>query len=165
VAELSAILEFVHVEAEEINGLRGPHVIIEGANLHVRSGSGLTGFPACPGGQNCPTAPGLGNLVVGYNELPPSPTFPRRGMHNLIVGPEHEYIGTGGIVAGRHNLIRDPGASVTGGKDNQAINAYSSVSGGIGNVASGFGASVSGGQNRDAPGSFNWAAGSLLEFD
>ena len=40
VAAMEELLEYVRVETEEINGLRGPHWIIEGANVHVRSGSG-----------------------------------------------------------------------------------------------------------------------------
>jgi len=36
------ILQYVHVETEVINNLAGPHWIIEGANVHVRSGSGST---------------------------------------------------------------------------------------------------------------------------
>ena len=39
---LEAILQFVSVETGPINGLAGPNWIIEGANVHVRSGSGST---------------------------------------------------------------------------------------------------------------------------
>jgi len=177
--ELSAILEFVYVETGSINGLGGPHLIFEGVNVHVRSGSGNTYPRICvPGHPNCLIGAGLGNLVVGYNEMPPSPTPSRRGMHNLVVGPEHHYTGDGGFVAGNRNVLRGRGASVTGGQDNQAIGGFSSVSGGSGNVASGGGASVSGGsgnvasglaasvsggENREAPGEFNWTAGALFE--
>ena len=76
---LSAILEFVYVETEEMDGLAGPHWIIEGANVHVRSGSGGTSdgcepkIPGLPRYPNCEDLTGLGNLVVGYNER-------RRGM-------------------------------------------------------------------------------------
>jgi len=179
VEELSAILEFVYVETEPINGLRGPHLIIEGANVHVRSGSGTTRNPICPSGHSdCGKSVGLGNLVVGYNELPLSQAPIRSGMHNLVVGPEHEYASYGGFVAGNHNSVRAPGASVTGGDDNQASGIFSSVSGGRQNLASGprtsvsgghrnlasgSRASVSGGQDRVAPDDFNWAAGNLQE--
>jgi hypothetical protein len=166
----------VYIETEKINGLRGPHVIIEGANLHVRSGQGMTGFPVCPG--TCQTRSGLGNLIVGYNELPYMEAPRRGGMHNLIVGPEHEYTGTGNFVAGRHNSVWNRGTSITGGIDNVARGSYSSVSGGRENVATGFAASVSGGRENAASGhaasvsggegrvasdEFNWVAGSLLE--
>ncbi len=48
--EVQAILEFVRVESESINGLAGPHWIVEGANVHVRSGSGST--HPCPDSQS-----------------------------------------------------------------------------------------------------------------
>jgi hypothetical protein len=39
---LAATLQHVRVDHGEINGLAGPHLIIEGCNVHVRSGSGAT---------------------------------------------------------------------------------------------------------------------------
>ena len=167
VAVMEEILQFVYVETEEINGLAGPHWIVEGANVHVRSGSGSTNFRIChPSGPGCGPGTGLGNLVVGYNELPPSQTRPNRGMHNLVVGPGHTYRSTGGFIAGSHNSLSGLGgwgASVTGGENNEASGHLSSVSGGNGNVASATWSSVSGGENRVAPDDFNWAAGSLFE--
>ncbi len=152
VEELSAILEFVHVETEAINGLAGPHWIIEGANVHVQSGLGSTYHELCPPDhpRSCLVRNGLGNLIVGYNEVPPSPSRPhiRAGMHNLVVGPEHVYNGNGGFIAGRNNEASALGAS---------------VSGGFRNVASGESSSVSGGFDREAPDDLNWAAGSLFE--
>jgi hypothetical protein len=176
-AAMEELLQFVRVEPEEINGLRGPHVIFEGANVHVRSGSGMTGYRTCAG-RPCATHPGLGNLVVGYNEGIPSQARLRGGMHNVVVGPEHQYMSTGGFVAGKRNAIWNWSPSVTGGIDNVARGAYSSVSGGRenvvtgtaasvgggrGNVASGHEASVSGGQDREALDEANWVAGSLFE--
>jgi hypothetical protein len=179
--EAQEILQYVHVETEEIRGVTGPHWIIEGVNVHLRSGSGQTYPRVCPRGYpGCISTNGLGNLIVGYNEVLPSGRAIRYGMHNLVVGPEHEYFRSyGGFVAGRHNSISSSmGASVTGGKDNEASNSYSSVSGGIGNLASGSVASVSGGyrnvasgrwssvsggENREAPDDSNWAAGNLFE--
>ena len=38
--EAQEILQYVRVETEEINFLAGPHWIIAGANVHVRTGSG-----------------------------------------------------------------------------------------------------------------------------
>jgi hypothetical protein len=160
---MEEILEFIYVERGEINGLNGPHVIVEGANLHVRSGSGQTDFPNCPGSSCSDRITGLGNLVVGYNEPHPSPTWPRIGIHNVIVGKEHEYTSAGGFVAGWRNRIQSQGSSVTGGTHNQAIGSYSSVSGGSLNQAIGFASSVSGGTDRTAPGGDNWAAGGLFE--
>jgi len=170
VEELSAILEFVHVETGNINGLTGPHWIIEGANLHVRSGAGRTdefceiGAPDFP---NCDNLTGLGNLIVGYNERtrigPPIPREVRTGSHNLVIGGHHSYTSVAGLVAGDGNKVTGSHASVTGGTDNEASGYFSSVSGGHLNKADGTAASVSGGDKRDAPDDFNWAAGSLLE--
>jgi hypothetical protein len=177
--EAQEILQYVHVETERMDGLHGPHWIIEGANVHVRSGLGQTYPRNCPSSfPDCVSSNGLGNLIVGYNELPPSEPPFRPGMHNLVVGPEHDYPGSGGFIAGRHNSVWNRSASVTGGIDNVARSSFSSICGGNGNVASGGAASVSGGRNnvasghvssvsggeeREAPDDFNWAAGSLFE--
>jgi len=177
--EAQEILQYVRVETEDNGGLRGPHWIIEGANVHVWSGLGSTYPRACPTGQtDCVSSNGLGNLIVGYNEVPPSEPPVRFGMHNLVVGPEHIYFGSGGFVAGRHNTILNRSPSVTGGIHNEASGSYSSVSGGrenlaydsaasvcggFRNVASGRGSSVSGGEQREAPDDYSWAAGSLFE--
>jgi hypothetical protein len=170
VDELSAILEFVHVETEEILGVTGPHWIIEGANVHVRSGSGGTSDGCTgeiPGYPNCESLTGLGNLIVGYNEETPvrdqGPREIRTGSHNLVVGMNHTYSSFAGFVAGLRNKITGDSASVTGGQSNEASGHLSSVSGGNLNLASGLGASVSGGQLREAPDDLSWAAGNLFE--
>ena len=51
---------FVSVDYSSLNALSGPHIIFEGANIHIRSGSGAT--------NDNDTLIGLGNLIVGYNE-------------------------------------------------------------------------------------------------
>lgn len=55
-----ALADYVKVEPDIINELSGPHVIFEGANVHIRSGSGSTSDGGDPSG--------LGNLIIGYNE-------------------------------------------------------------------------------------------------
>jgi hypothetical protein len=170
VEELSAILEFVYVETEEIRGVTGPHLIIEGANVHVQSGSGGTS-DACdvldPGWPNCESLTGLGNLIIGYNEQvgqgPPLPHEVRTGSHNIVVGRGHSYSSFGGFVAGSLNRIVGPNSSVAGGHFNTASGLSSTVCGGNQNEASGETSSVSGGQHREAPDDFSWAAGSLFE--
>jgi hypothetical protein len=169
--EAQEILQFVRVETEEIRGVTGPHWIIEGANVHVRSGSGNT-VDSCrsrnPDYPSCESLTGLGNLIVGYNEeLYPGP-YPvggeiRTGSHNLVVGLHHSYPSFAGFVSGRSNFITGANASITGGTGNRASGDYSSVSGGLANWASGLGASVSGGEDRIAPDVANWAAGELFE--
>lgn len=144
VAKLQAIvhdnqakLAPVELSFDEINGLAGPHMIITGVNLHLRSGSGATDT----------AVNGLGNLIVGYNELAEF-TLPRIGSHNLVVGRANSYTSFGGLVAGAANDIIAPYATVTGGRKN---------------LASGFASSVSGGEGRKASELFNWSAGALFE--
>jgi len=163
------ILQFVHVETGEMELLAGPHWIIEGANVHVRSGSGKTNegcTQGAPDYPNCERLTELGNLIVGYNELFPVRGFPlevRTGSHNLVVGDFHTYTSFGGFVAGLSNKVTGASASVCGGASGEASGWVSSVSGGASNKASGWGSSVSGGQSREAPDDSNWAAGGLLE--
>ncbi len=168
--EVQEILQFVRVESEPINGLAGPHWIVEGANVHVRSGSGATNDGCvleAPDYPNCESLTGRGNLIVGYNEgrrgVPD-----RSGSHNLVLGRSHIYGSFGGLVAGRLNTILGAFASVSGGNRNSASGDFSSVSGGGNNEASGGLASVSGGLESDASGrmasvsggAFNKASGS-----
>jgi hypothetical protein len=75
VAELEAKLAYVSIQMGEINGLKGPHVIIEGCNVHVQSGSGDTNDSA--------GLTGRGNLIIGYNEPPLTVVNGRLGSHNL----------------------------------------------------------------------------------
>ena len=168
--EAQEILQFVRVETEKMGGVTGPHWIIEGANVHVQSGSGTT-RDACdafdPGWPNCESLTGLGNLIIGYSEEAgagvPGPFEVRTGSHNLVVGDDHSYSSFGGFVAGRSNAVTGWNTSVCGGVNNEAIGYFSSVSGGQQNVASGVSSSVSGGQLREAPDEFNWVAGELFE--
>jgi len=168
--EAQEILQFVRVETEEINYMAGPHWIIEGANVHVRSGYGGT-EEGCqshdPDFPNCESLTGLGNLIVGYNEHHPRPApgggERRTGSHNLVVGRYHSYSSFGGFVAGDNNWIAGANATITGGQHNWAFGKYSSVCGGHVNMASGKYSSVSGGEDREAPDENNWAAGSLFE--
>jgi hypothetical protein len=111
--------------AEMRFGLKGPHVIFHGANVHVQSGSGTT-FEA--GG-----ATGRGNLIVGYNE---GNGLLRVGSHNLVVGPSHTYTSTGGVVFGESNFISAKSAAVLGGLQNHADGERSSILGAAGQTIS-----------------------------
>ena len=119
IAEYQMFFDHVKVDPDDINGLRGPHMIFTGANIHVRRGTSLSDI----------TSNSSGNLIVGYNEN----TFgtPRTGSHNVVVGAEHAYCSDGGFVAGLSNMISG---------------AYASVSGGMENVASGYASSIRGGR-------------------
>jgi len=117
----------------------GNDITVSGANLHIVDGSGTT-----DGAVN-----GLGNLIVGYNELRGSGDD-RTGSHNIVVGKEHNYSSYGGLVVGRWNTISENYASISGGYENLASGLYSSVSGGQSNTASSLYSSVSGGQSNTA---------------
>lgn len=182
VAELSQRLQYVTVIEGEINGVAGPHFVIEGANVHVRSGAGSTG-EGCGAGTavNCPTRTGLGNLIVGYNEPRPSGWDPdllcasdpdaqdpvtgrsictrREGAHHLVVGQGNNFIGHGGTVMGLFNEAKGSHTTVTGGRENAARGPYSSVSGGVQNVASRSLSSVAGGWGNQANGAASSVSG------
>lgn len=119
----------------------GDEVIFEKCNVHFRSGSGKT-----DGAVN-----GLGNLIIGYNEVA-AEHIKRTGSHNLVIGPEHAYASFGGLVVGRENTISAPYTSVSGGRLNTASGFAASVSGGSVNTASADFASVSGGKSNAAKG-------------
>src|SRR5437870_4361817 len=126
-------------------------VVITGANLRIVNGLGQTDMTN-----------GLGNLIVGYNELRkdtgcvPQPPFflckdIRTGSHNVVVGRGHNFSSFEGLVVGDSNEISG-GASVSAGVQNTASGPFASVSGGSQNTASGILASVSGGSQNTASG-------------
>jgi trimeric autotransporter adhesin len=146
VAALEDLLKHFSREQNEI--------FITGANLHLVNGLDSTDCTD-EQGQEIPDCPnGLGNLIVGYNELrQPDPEIGepgeniRTGSHNVVVGQEHNFSRFGGIVVGRFNTISGDFAAVSGGISNTASGNFSPVSGGSGNTASGRFSSVSGGHN------------------
>lgn len=175
---LEAVLQYVTVVDGEINGVAGPHFIIEGANVHVRSGAGSTG-EGCNGlnatDPNCGNRSGLGNLIIGYNEPRPAAWDPenrcasdpdakdpdhgdrsictqRGGAHHLVVGQGNNFVGHGGVVLGLFNEAKGSHTTVTGGRENSASSRYSSVSGGVQNIASRPISSISGGYANRADG-------------
>lgn len=120
-------------------------VFISGVNLYIRNGTGRT----TDGAVN-----GLGNLIVGYNELRGSGDV-RSGSHNIVIGRENNYSSYGGLVAGYNNTTSNNYASVLGGRYNRATGAYASVSGGRSNIAEGDYSSVSGGGYNMAVGAYS----------
>ncbi|MEZ5439776.1 MAG: hypothetical protein R3F12_15690 [Lysobacteraceae bacterium] len=135
-----------------------------GVNVQVVNGEGTT-----------PTRNGVGNLIIGYNELPGLAQFcslgeyntnyttcvsnggtwaanQRSGSHNLILGNRNGYTGFGGLVAGFNNIVNGIYASVSGGSANIASGDTAAVSGGLFNKASGGQAVVSGGESNTASG-------------
>jgi hypothetical protein len=119
----------------------GTDVILSGYNLHIRNGSG-----------DSLTANGLGNLIVGYNELR-GDGDQRTGSHNVIVGKFQNFTGVSGIAAGIWSEIGGTGSSAFG-KSNVANGNYCTVTGGTQNSARGDQCSVSGGIGNNALGLF-----------
>ena len=155
----------------------GHEVVITGANLRLVNGLGRTDCTAEPDEPipDCPN--GLGNLIVGYNELREFAENVRTGSHNVVVGRFHHFSRVGGLVVGddneiggdfavvsggQRNTARGDRSAVSGGLFNTASGEQSSVSGGQGNTASNDFAAVSGGHNRTAAGEFDWVAGPLF---
>jgi hypothetical protein len=122
----------------------GPNeVVISGANLRIVNGLGDT-F----------TTNGLGNLIVGYNELRNDPRSDdvRTGSHNVVVGVQNNFSRFGGLVIGQLNEISGDFALVSGGSNNRASGQFASVLGGTFHRASGDFSSVSGGDQNTASG-------------
>jgi len=141
VAELEILL--VSMTADSGN------VYFSGVNLHIRDGSGTT---------ECVRCNGLGNLIVGYDELRPAGND-KSGSNNLVVGKRNNYSSYGGFVAGHFNTISGAESSVSGGSQNHASGNYASVSGGSTNHASGHYSSVSGGGTNEASGQYSSVSG------
>jgi hypothetical protein len=139
--DLAQRVEALEYKLEYVSG--GPNeVVITGANLRIVNGLGDTA-----------TANGVGNLIVGYNELRGAGApNDRSGSHNVIVGRFNNFSSFGGLVVGEINEISGQFASVSGGGGNIASGFRASVSGGLSNTASNDSASVSGGAQNTASG-------------
>jgi hypothetical protein len=149
-------------------------IFITGANLHIVNGLDSTdcGDEAANPIPDCPN--GLGNLIVGYNELrqdeslcegstEPFCTDMRTGSHNVVVGMHNNFSRFGGLVVGVRNEISGDFASVSGGGAmNIASGNGASVSGGNFNTASGSLASVIGGGQNTASGFRGVVSGGVL---
>jgi hypothetical protein len=131
-AVLARLAEHLLIVDEPLNGLAGPHLIFEGVNVHVRSGSGSTDDGLTSGGA----LTGLGNLVVGYNEPPLTlAEGDRGGSPTLVMGVANRHRSFAGLVAGNFNTVGAPYATVTGGSRNHAAAEASSISGGANQTA------------------------------
>jgi hypothetical protein len=122
----------------------GNEVYITGANLNIRNGAGGT----YAYGVN-----GLGNLIVGYNELRTGAgaVNDRTGSHNVILGFNQNYSKTGAFMSGAVNNSTNHFASVLGGTGNTSGGYYSVVVGGYNNSATGNWSTILGGSGVTAP--------------
>lgn len=119
-AGIPDLATYLKIDTNQINGVNGPHILITGANVHVRSGSGFT--------NDNGTLKGLGNLIIGYNESPA--VLSRTGSHNLVGGSLNSFNSVGGMVFGLQNTLSGQYASVLGGNVNTAVGPNSTVYGG-----------------------------------
>lgn len=146
-----ALAPYVSVTSDTMNGVIGPNIVFKGANVHIQSTSSES------------DTSGLGNLIIGYDGPPTSPPAGYRdGSNNLIVGGENAFSSYGCFVAGMHNTVSGPWASVSGGTYNVANTYWASVSGGDSNLASGQRASVGGGYHNTASGGCSSVSGGSL---
>ena len=109
--EVAPLLDYLVVDTETND------VIIEGANFNVRNGAPHLG-----------TVNGLGNLVIGYNDVLDGTTVERTGSHNLVIGSFHSYTSYSCLIHGVYNSVNAPNAATISG--NRAVigsSAYSSV--------------------------------------
>ncbi len=121
---------------------------IHGCNVRIVNGLG-----------NTYTANGLGNLIVGYNELGNVNGDDRTGSHNYVGGRENSYSRWAGAVFGRDNTISYNLATVLGGHENTAGSGGSVVVGGKGNLAAAEDAVVGGGYMNTASGVWSVVSG------
>jgi hypothetical protein len=134
-------------------------LLFEGMNLQIVNGLGATDGDTGDG----PEVNGLGNLVVGYDEVRgcggaicPANKY---GSHNLVIGADNMYTSYGSLVVGENNSAFAPYASVVGGYFNDATGWYSTVVGSAGNVAEGNWSSVLGAYTGTASGIHSTAVG------
>ncbi len=174
-ADLESTLEGVTRLTDPNTGQ--PTIRFSGVNVQIVNGLGRTnGLDNIYEGNQ--KVNGLGNLIVGYNELQGNDLDNRTGSHNIIVGLWNNYSSCGGFVAGIRNTVNARWSSVSGGDSNIADGLHSSVSGGYNNTASGERSSVSGGyintssgryssvsggHKGESSGEYDWRAGELFQ--
>jgi hypothetical protein len=127
-----------------------------GVNLHLLSGSGLTSDYS--DGGSAPNPLGRGNLIIGYNELPPPiiavfAPGERTGSHNLIMGRYNRFRSFGSIVTGEYNNVTVFESSIIGGSGNKLGGRLSIIMGSSGSVVDGgVDVALFGGQDNVATG-------------
>jgi hypothetical protein len=136
-APLLAIAPYVSLKTSTLNGVVGPNIVFQGANVHVRSTTSET------------DTTGTGNLIVGWDENPTTtPAGYRSGSNNLVCGNQQQFSNYGGFVAGFANGLTDVYATVAGGSGNNASGYCATVSGGNSNLADAAYSAVSGGASN-----------------
>ena len=144
-AEILSHLSLVHLD----DGQGGTNATVRLAGVNFQIVNGLGGTESVNG---------VGNLIVGYNELGGSGDE-RTGSHCVVVGSELDYSSYGGQVLGRENEIASAYASVFGGRMSSAVGPFSVVAGGAFSYVQGDAASVFGGHNNFASGPWSTVTG------
>jgi hypothetical protein len=173
-----ALNPFITVDPNPENGVTGPNITFHGANVHIVSGSGKTN----DNGQ----LTGLGNLIIGYDELPEAPLPPlaqggRGGSHNLVIGRYHLFPypafcniiggenntanGDGDFVIGTANTVSQMFTSVLGGWSNQARDYDCVVVGGAFNSSGNYHNVVVGGHGNNESGGYSVILGGEVNTD
>lgn len=147
---------------------------ITGVNVQIVNGLQATnGNPLSPDtiATSLTAVNGVGNLILGYNELGNANGDDRTGSHNLVVGHGNTYASFGGIVAGWDNTIGNPAnprvgayATVAGGTLNRATSTSAAVAGGKSNVAGNDATAVLGGENNLVSGDYGTIVGGHDNF-
>ncbi|MCX5852273.1 MAG: hypothetical protein NT072_09505 [Deltaproteobacteria bacterium] len=124
---------YVSVNPDAMNEINGPNVVFSGVNVHIQSGAGYTwDYSHGP-------LTGLGNLIMGYNELRGTGYGDNRsGSHNIVLGVYNNFSSYGGLVGGNWNTISGKTSSVLTGNENAASGECSIVFGGEQNTASAY---------------------------
>ncbi len=143
-ASLLAIAPYVSLNTNAMDGVAGPNIIFQGANVHVMSSTS----------QGDST--GLGNLIVGWDN--PTGGIVRTGSNNLVVGRYNGFTSNGCLIAGEENSAGGMDSSITGGYSNVTTGDFASVCGGQQNQA-GYLATVGGGILNHATGWFSTVSG------
>ena len=133
VALLQEILPHLSVEfLDDEQGGTNKTVRFTGVNVQIVNGleatNGNPGDPLVPTGDTAVN--GLGNLIVGYNEVASNPqqVLHRTGSHNVVLGTCNQYGGFGGVIGGFFNSSDGSWCSILSGSQNSMSNqATSSV--------------------------------------
>jgi hypothetical protein len=148
--EEKRILSFFSLEdVPDGLGSTNKTVRVTGANFQIVNGLGATnGFPANPGetDDSLTNVNGVGNLIVGYNELGLGDHL--FGSHNIVLGMKNTTNSFGNFVGGTDNTVFDPYAIIMGGSSNSTFARNAVCVGGSDNeVVNPFGVAVGGSQN------------------
>jgi len=150
--EQREILSHMSIEyLDDGQGGTNKTIRIAGVDLQVVNGLGET----------MSSSNGVGNLIVGYNELGAPLEDARRGSHNVIVGINNSYWSNGGAAIGSAHTLAGRHAAVVGGHLNSALSQWSLVAGGSSNTATGSESVVSGGCCNTASGPKSVVSGGI----